>query len=97
LSLDLEYEYDKRVKDISNIAISFRRNLHCWDSSITFSRRGAKGGYIRKDFTFAISISADPGKSLGVGYDDINKSWELRSLPGMGNLGRYMGTNYVGY
>jgi len=52
---------------------------------------------MRKDFTFSVAISADPGKSLGVGYDDLSKSWEMRSLPGMGRLGRYMGTNYVGY
>ncbi|HGJ66205.1 TPA: hypothetical protein ENS27_12630 [bacterium] len=97
LSMDFEYEYDTKVKDISNVSISLRRNLHCWDSSIAFSRRGTKGGYIRKDFTFSITIAADPGKSIGVGYDDLNKSWSLRSLPGVGTYGRYLGTNYVGY
>ncbi len=97
LSFDFEYEYDTKIKDISNISMSLRRNLHCWDSVITFSRRGTKGGYIRKDFTFSVTVGADPGKSLGFGYDDLNKSWSLRSLPGMGTYGRYMGTNYVGY
>jgi len=97
LNINIEYEYDKRAKDISGIDISFRRTLHCWESTIMFSRSGIKGGYLRKDFTFSVAISADPGKSLGVGYDDLSKSWEMRSLPGMGRLGRYMGTNYVGY
>lgn len=97
LGVDFEYEYDKSVKDISYFSVSLRRNLHCWDSSIAFSRRGTKGGYIRKDFTFSITLAADPGKSLGVGYDDLSKSWSLRSLPGVGTYGRYMGTNYVGY
>jgi len=97
LDVSLEYEYDKRVKDISRIDVAFRRTLHCWESTIMFSRSGTKGGYLRKDFTFSVAISADPAKSLGIGYDDLNKSWELRSLPGMGRLGMYTGTNYVGY
>jgi len=97
LSIDLGYEYDKRVKDISEIGFSLRRKLHCWDSVITFSRRGTKGGYLRKDFTFSVAIAADPGKSIGVGYDDISKSWSLRSLPGMGRFGGYVGGKYMGY
>ncbi|MGQ9607724.1 MAG: peptidylprolyl isomerase [bacterium] len=97
LRFDLEYEYDKKIKDISDITLSLQRNLHCWESRVGFSRRGTKGGYIRKDFFFSINIAADPGKSLGLGYDDIDKSWTLQSLPGMGSLGRYIGSRYIGY
>ena len=68
--------------------VSLHRMLHCWESRIGYSRRGTTGGYIRKDFFFQINLLAEPGKALGVGYDDITKSWTLRSLPGMGKLGR---------
>ena len=98
LNFGFGYEYDKKVKDINEISIQLRRSLHCWDSVIAFSRRGTKGGYLTKDFTFSIAITADPGKSLGVGYDDVSKSWSLRSLPGMGRFGSYIGGNrYMGY
>jgi len=90
LSCELEYEYDERVKDINRIRVSLHRMLHCWESRIGYSRYGTKGGYIRKDFFFQIDLLADPGKALGVGYDDITKSWTLRSLPGMGKLGGFM-------
>jgi len=95
LRFDLEYEYDKEIKDISNLRLSFRRILHCWETRIVFDRTGTK--YIRKDFSFSINILADPGKALGIGYDDISHSWALRSLPGMGRLSRYMGTRYIEY
>jgi hypothetical protein len=90
LSFDLEYEYDKQVKDIYLMNISLHRMLHCWESRIVFRRRGTKGGYLRKDFFFQIDLIADPGKALGVGYDEATKSWTLRSLPGMGRVGGFL-------
>ena len=90
LSFDLEYEYDEQVKDIYLMNISLHRMLHCWESRIVFRRRGTKGGYLRKDFFFQIDLIADPGKALGVGYDEATKSWTLRSLPGMGRVGGFL-------
>jgi parvulin-like peptidyl-prolyl isomerase len=97
LSFELEYEYDKQVKDIYRMNVSMHRMLHCWESRIGFRRIGAKGGYIRKDFFFQIDILADPGKALGVGYDDVTKSWALRSLPGMGRVGGFLRPGYSTY
>jgi hypothetical protein len=97
LDLELEYEYDKQIKDIYRMEISMHRVLHCWESRIGFRRYGTKGGYIRKDFFFQIDILADPGKALGVGYDDVTKSWALRSLPGMGRMGRFLRPGYSTY
>ena len=97
LRFELEYEYDKQVKDIYRMDISMHRILHCWESRIGFRRTGAKGGYIRKDFFFQIDMLADPGKALGVGYDDVTKSWALRSLPGMGRMGRFLRPGYSTY
>ncbi len=90
LSCELEYEYDERVKDINRLRFSLHRVLHCWESRIGYSRYGTTGGYIRKDFFFQIDLRADPGKAIGVGYDDIAKSWTLRSLPGMGKVGGFL-------
>lgn len=90
LSCEMEYEYDERVKDINRLRVSLHRRLHCWESRIGYSRYGTTGGYIRKDFFFQIDMLADPGKALGVGYDDITKSWTLRSLPGMGRVGGFL-------
>ena len=90
LSCELEYEYDERVKDINRLRLSLHRVLHCWESRIGYSRYGTTGGYIRKDFFFQIDLLADPGKAVGVGYDDISKSWTLRSLPGMGRAGSFL-------
>lgn len=96
LDFDLEYEYDDRAKDINSLRISFMRNLHCWESQIAFRRSGVKGGYITKDFYFQIDIVADPGKSLGVGYDTTG-TWSLRSLPGMGRVGGFLRQGYSTY
>ncbi|MBD3184256.1 hypothetical protein GF312_18375, partial [Candidatus Poribacteria bacterium] len=82
LRCELEYEYDDRVKDISNLSFSFHRTLHCWESRIVFRRRGTKDGRIRRDFMVQLNILADPGKALGIGYDDASDSWNLRSIPG---------------
>jgi hypothetical protein len=90
LRFELEYEYDEQIKDIYRMDMSLHRILHCWESRIGFRRYGAKGGYIRKDFFFQIDMIADPGKALGMGYDDVTKSWALRSLPGVGRMGRFL-------
>ena len=97
LKLELEYEYDKQIKDIYFMDISLHRMLHCWESRLVFRRRGTTGGYIRKDFFFQIDLVADPGKALGVGYDEATKSWTLRSLPGMGRLGGFLRPGYSSY
>ena len=90
MKLELQYEYDERVKDIYLMDISLHRMLHCWESRIVFRRRGTRNSDVRKDFFIQVDILADPGKALGVGYDDISESWTLRSLPGMGRLGGFM-------
>lgn len=90
LDFELEYEYDKRAKDIYYMQIALHRMLHCWESRIVFRRYGVKGGYIRRDLTFQIDVLADPGKALGVGYDEATDSWTLRSLPGMGRVGGFL-------
>ena len=90
LSCEMEYEYDDRVKDINRLRLSLNRMLHCWNSRIGYSRYGVKGSSIRKDFFFQVDLIADPGKALGVGYDDISKSWAMRSLPGMGRVGGFL-------
>lgn len=96
LQYEIQYEYDERVKDIYLMRASLYRMLHCWESRIVFSRRGTKNGYVRKDFFVQLDIVADPGKALGVGYDDVTKSWNLRSLPGMGRVGTFLrpGSSY---
>ncbi|MBD3181611.1 hypothetical protein GF312_04910 [Candidatus Poribacteria bacterium] len=37
-----------------------------------------------------LNILADPGKALGIGYDDASDSWNLRSIPGMGRVGGFL-------
>jgi parvulin-like peptidyl-prolyl isomerase len=90
LRCELQYEYDERVKDIYLMRFSLHRMLHCWESQIVFSRRGTKGGIIRRDFYVQLDILADPGKALGIGYDQADESWKLRSLPGMGRFGGFL-------
>lgn len=90
LRFDLTYEYDEQVHDIYKMNVSMHRMLHCWESRIGFRRTGTRATSLRRDFYFQIDLLADPGKALGVGYDDVTKSWALRSLPGMGRLGGFL-------
>ncbi len=85
LEFDFNVIYDWIEQQFYSQSIAIRRNLHDWNLTIRWNRRGIKRGAssdnVRQDFIFQINLIEESAASVGLGYDATTDTWGFRSLP----------------
>ena len=85
LEFDFNVIYDWIEQQFYSQSIAIRRNLHDWNLTIRWNRRGIKRGTssdnVRQDFIFQINLIEESAASVGLGYDATTDTWGFRSLP----------------
>jgi hypothetical protein len=85
LEFDFNVIYDWIEQQFYSQSIAIRRNLHDWNLTIRWNRRGIKRGIssdnVRQDFIFQINLIEESAASVGLGYDATTDTWGFRSLP----------------
>ena len=85
VEFDFNLIYDWIEQQFYSQSVSIRRNLHDWNLTIRWKRRGIRRGTasdnVRQDFIFQINLIEESAASVGLGYDATTDTWGFRSLP----------------
>lgn len=85
VEFDFNLIYDWIEQQFYSQSIAVRRNLHDWNLTIRWNRRGIRRGTdsdnVRQDFIFQINLIEESAASVGLGYDATTDTWGFRSLP----------------
>ena len=85
VEFDFSLIYDWIEQQFYSQSIAIRRDLHDWNLTIRWNRRGIKRGTtsdnVRQDFIFQINLIEESAASVGLGYDATTDTWGFRSLP----------------
>ena len=85
VEFDFSLIYDWIEQQFYSQSIAVRRNLHDWNLTIRWNRRGIRRGTasdnVRQDFIFQINLIEESAASVGLGYDATTDTWGFRSLP----------------
>ena len=85
VEFDFSLIYDWIEQQFYSQSIAIRRDLHDWNLTIRWNRRGIRRGTasdnVRQDFVFQINLIEESAASVGLGYDATTDTWGFRSLP----------------